>query len=116
MVTSRLAGSEVREMKGKAIFELGNQVTRIDDFSYQVGSQSGYGVYDIRSTELGWLCSCLDHIYRGVKCKHVFAVEFSQAIRQEVQGSIIIDQTSCVIAILAKEPVFWLACLTSITR
>jgi transposase-like protein len=31
------------------------------------------------------MCQCPDHIYRGVKCKHIFAVEFSASIRQEVQ-------------------------------
>lgn len=81
-------------MKGKAIFELGNQVTRFDDYLYKITSQSGNGTYKIIGTEIGWTCSCPDHTVRGVKCKHVWAVEFSQAIRKEVRESIVINPLS----------------------
>jgi transposase-like protein len=61
------------------------QVTRIDDSTYKVRSQSGTGIeYDIIASELGWLYSCPDHVYRGQKCKHLFAVEFSLALRKKV--------------------------------
>jgi putative transposase len=34
---------------------------------------------------LGWVCSCPDHKHRGVKCKHIFAVEISFALHKEVE-------------------------------
>ncbi|HEY4699818.1 MAG TPA: IS6 family transposase [Nitrososphaerales archaeon] len=74
----------MREQKGRKISDSG-QITRIDAHAYHVNSQSGNGVYEVLSTELGWLCSCPDSTYRKVKCKHVWAVEFSLAIRREVQ-------------------------------
>lgn len=52
---------------------------------YTVRSQSGNGVYELMSTEQGWLCSCPDHMYRGVVCKHIHAVEISRRMRDAVQ-------------------------------
>ena len=48
-------------------------------------SQSGNGSYDIVCTPLGWVCSCPYQKFRGVKCKHIFAVEISFAIRKQVE-------------------------------
>ena len=70
--------------KGQAIAQL-NAVKRIDENSYTVISQSGNGEYQVIANELGWLCSCADHIYRGQKCKHIYAVEFSQTVRKAVE-------------------------------
>nr|MDO8098343.1 DDE-type integrase/transposase/recombinase [Candidatus Njordarchaeota archaeon] len=80
-----------REIKGLQIAQVGGQIKRIDSLSYKVNSQSGNGMYDIQRTELGWKCSCPDHTYRGVKCKHIYAVEFSLAIREKVQISSVIE-------------------------
>ncbi len=74
-----------RELRGHVIAETANQVIRIDAYSYKVNSQSRNGVYTILSSELGWLCECPDHMYRDVKCKHIWAVEFSLAVRKEVE-------------------------------
>jgi transposase-like protein len=52
---------------------------------YVVKSQSNGGLYNIHSTELGWKCDCPEHIYIGVKCKHIFAVEISFALHKEVE-------------------------------
>ena len=61
-------------------------------------SQNGNGGYDVCSTELGWVCSWPDHKFRGVKCKHVFAVEISFALRKEVEVARIepIDTQWCI--------------------
>jgi transposase-like protein len=74
-----------REERGKAIAETQNQVKRLNENEYEVSSQSNHGIYEVLKTSLGWMCQCPDHIYRGVKCKHIFAVEFSSQIRKEVQ-------------------------------
>ena len=73
-----------REERGKAIAELENQIKRIGENIYEVLSQSGYGKYEVLKTSFGWMCECPDHIYRGVRCKHIFAVEFSASFRAEV--------------------------------
>jgi transposase-like protein len=74
-----------REQRGMRIAQQANQVKRMNENEYAVLSQSNHGVYEVLKTSVGWMCSCPDHIYRGVKCKHIFAVEFSSQIRQEVQ-------------------------------
>ncbi len=91
--------SESRVMKAQAIVKLGNQVKRLDDQTYQVTSQSGNGLYSVVRRGRGWRCSCPDHIYREVKCKHIWAVEFSQALRAEVSNQVVIkplDITTCL--------------------
>jgi putative transposase len=63
-----------------------------------VTSQTGNDSYNVELTELGFVCSCPDHLYRGVKCKHIHPVEFSFAIREQVKSENIIariDSLSC---------------------
>jgi putative transposase len=74
-----------RLQRGQELANKPNQIRRIDEMSYKVKSQSSDNEYDVMITELDWLCSCSDHIYRGVKCKHIHAVEFSQTLRKEVK-------------------------------
>jgi uncharacterized Zn finger protein len=68
-----------RQQLGLAIANITDAIKRISQSVYKVKSQNGNGDYDISSTDLGWVCSCPDHTYRGVKCKHIFVVEFSFA-------------------------------------
>ena len=69
-------------------------VRRINESRYSVKSQSAKGKYDIYQTKIGWTCSCPDHKFRGIKCKHIFAVEFSYAIRETVREEVIIRPIS----------------------
>ncbi|MDQ1280082.1 MAG: putative transposase [Thermoproteota archaeon] len=88
-----------REQKGQEIAKLDGQIQRIDDSFYTVKSQSGHGVYEVLSTEHGWICGCPDFIYREVKCKHIYAVEFSEKLRKEVQArkiEPITDVSTCI--------------------
>ena len=81
---------DLREERGKATAEVGG-VKRIDPDWYEVTSQSGKGRYDVRLTESGWTCSCPDHFYRNVKCKHCFAAEYSRTIREKVRENVVIQ-------------------------
>jgi transposase-like protein len=80
--------TDARIEKGMAIASQTNQVTRLDEHAYKVKSQSGNGDYEVISGELGWICSCHDHMYRAVKCKHIYAVEFSSELRKEVEKTV----------------------------
>jgi transposase-like protein len=73
-----------RQERGEAIAKLENQIRRIDANTYTVKSQSNNGEYHISKSENGWICECPDHTYRHVRCKHIFAVEFSVSFRTEV--------------------------------
>ena len=83
-----------RQERGQAIANHEGQVRRLDEFSYEVKSQSGNGDYAVLSTERGWLCSCPDHIYRDAKCKHIWAVEFSLLLREVVSSRTVIEPIS----------------------
>jgi transposase-like protein len=39
-----------------------------------------------------WICECPDNKYRHVKCKHIFAVEFSQKMNAQVKKNIVIQE------------------------
>ena len=85
-------------MRGRAIFESSNQIKRLGSQFYRVKAQNGNGDYEVIKTESGWMCSCPDHTFRRVRCKHIWAVEFSLAIREEVKPRVTIqglDLQSC---------------------
>ena len=63
----------------------------MDGETYRVNSQSGHGVYRVLKKEAVWECSCPDHIYREVKCKHIWAVEFSGKLREVVVKRVVIE-------------------------
>jgi putative transposase len=83
-MTSSNKMSESRMERGKEIANMQNQIKRIDAKTYLVKSQSNHGEYCVSKNTDGWKCECPDHVYRNVKCKHIFAVEFSLSIRAEV--------------------------------
>ncbi len=85
-----------REEKGRAIAEKPNQIQRLDERFYKVASQNGRGMYDVTRRENGsFLCTCFDFYYRGIqkheiiRCKHIWAVELSLKIREQVQARVI---------------------------
>jgi transposase-like protein len=70
-----------RQQKGLAILAKGNQIKRIDSCTFSVASQSGNGSYLVQRHGLAWKCECPDHVYRGMVCKHIQAVNFSLDLR-----------------------------------
>jgi transposase-like protein len=86
-----------REERGRIIAEQPNQIQRLDERNYKVASQSGQGMYDVVRSEnyaMRWICNCPDWLYRQVKCKHIWAVEFSLALRNKVKQSVVIEPLS----------------------
>ena len=83
-----------RQKRGQVIATAKRSINRYNESRYLVKSQSGNGKYKVILTKLGWTCSCPDHKFRGVKCKHIYAVEFSSAIRETVREEVIIRPIS----------------------
>jgi len=84
-----------REQRGLEIAQSKeNQITRIDHAIYKVLSQSGNGEYIVCLSEDEWRCECPDYRFRGVKCKHIWAVEFSLKIREQVRKNIVIEEVA----------------------
>jgi putative transposase len=83
---------KARELNGLAIAAKGAQIKRINKLSYNVKSQSNglwYSVVEhygnsIERIKAFWTCTCSDHVYRKVTCKHIYAVLFSRELRKQV--------------------------------
>jgi transposase-like protein len=98
-----------REEKGRLIAEKANQIVRMDENAYKVSSQSGDGMYNVLRKQNGsWLCNCFDFYYRGIekheiiRCKHIWAVELSLKIREQVQARVIEPITDIHACIFCK--------------
>lgn len=75
-----------REEKGKEIALKDQNVTRVRFDYYVVKSQTTLRQYNVVKINEKWVCSCPDHTYRKVCCKHIHAVEFSIRIREQVEA------------------------------
>jgi putative transposase len=83
---------KLREERGLEIVNNhSNHIRRVNSVSYSVLSQSGNGNYTVSEVNGEWVCECPDYRFRGVKCKHIFAVEFSIALRNKVSDSLVIQ-------------------------
>jgi putative transposase len=83
-----------REERGEAIAKLPNQIQRIDESFYTVKSQSRNGEYAVSKVDHEWICECPDNKYRHVKCKHIFAVEFSKSLRSTIAVTRVIQEVN----------------------
>ena len=94
-----VSGTNHRELRGKLIASMKNAVKRISERTYRVSSQNGNGkYYDVRLNEENeWRCTCADFSYRSERdqdkvtgCKHIFAVEFSKKLREQVEKELVV--------------------------
>ncbi len=80
-------------MKALTIVGL-NQVKRITAVFYKVKSQSSDFWYEVRhpyKQDGQWTCSCLDHIFRKLDCKHIESVYLSKELRHKIVANSDID-------------------------
>jgi transposase-like protein len=93
---------EVRAVRGNQLAQVEGAVKRVSDGEYRVQSQRTGEWYQVYLTEGGLKCSCPDFVYRAglpyvrpakvpFKCKHIFAVELSHALRQAVERQVKIE-------------------------
>jgi putative transposase len=76
---------QTREMKALTIVGQKEQIKRINAVTYKVKSQSSDFWYDvIHEYKQGWTCSCPDHVFRKVECKHIQAVFISKELRHKI--------------------------------
>ncbi|MBI5147367.1 MAG: IS1/IS6 family transposase [Thaumarchaeota archaeon] len=84
-MTKNIEVQTTRQMKALAIAGLDNQIKRIDGFTYKVKSQTVDSWYDVVfQRRHGWTCSCPDHTFRNVECKHITAVYISKELRHKI--------------------------------
>jgi putative transposase len=85
-----------REERGKQIASLEGHLFHVVDGHYKVRSQSLDRFYDINNTTIGWKCNCPDHVYRGTKCKHIWAVQISLSIRSLVKKNLVLEPITTI--------------------
>ena len=95
---------EARIMRGQEIAKLEGQIKRLNDSTYRVNSQSGHGLYTVVKMARNWRCSCPDHIYREVKCKHIWGVELSLKLRDKVQENVVIQPIAINACLYCQSP------------
>jgi len=71
-----------RKERGESIAKVSQEIERVSRTVYKVRSQAGNALYTVADSCGLWSCDCLDFKYRGVKCKHIFAVEFALSEEQ----------------------------------
>jgi transposase-like protein len=96
--------ADSREERGRRIAEKSNQIVRLEDRFYKVASQSSQVMYDVikKKASSGWLCTCPDFQHRNVQCKHIWAVQFSLKIREQVEARVIEPITGIEACIYCK--------------
>jgi predicted nucleic acid-binding Zn finger protein len=87
-----LAIQDAREQRGLEIAAKA-QLTRKGSV-WIVPSQSGKGRYTVCDPEAH--CTCPDHESRGVKCKHIFAVEYVAFRERNRDGSVTVTERMTV--------------------
>lgn len=83
-----------REYRGMEIVSKDGQIRRKSSTRYLVRSQSANTWYNVLNRGLGWTCTCPDYYYREAKCKHIWAVELSNQLRQRVASEVAIRPLS----------------------
>ena len=86
---------KIREERGLTIAKAKEcQVNHVEENFYTVKSQSGNGEYAVYQVDGEWHCECPDHTYRHLKCKHLFAVEISLKMKEQVKQNVVIEPLS----------------------
>jgi transposase len=83
-----------RQLRGLEIAATTNIVRKGD--TWLVPSQSGKGRYTVCPDKHDPSCDCPDHETRGVKCKHIFAVEYAISRERNADGSTTVTETVTV--------------------
>lgn len=76
-----------RQIRGAAIIAKGDMPTELGQDQWRIPSQNGGGTYGVaKGTDrfglTKWTCTCPDHTYRNVACKHIHAIQFWMQLRQ----------------------------------
>jgi hypothetical protein len=86
-----------RQIRGQVIAKAKRAIKCINQSRYIVkSSQAGNGKYEVCQSDLGWVCSYADHKF-GVRCKHIYAVEFRFAILETVKQEVVIQPISTLV-------------------
>ena len=83
-----------RQVRGMAIIAKGDMPTELGQNQWRIPSQNGGGVYNVAKSKSQWgydewSCSCPDHQYRKIECKHIHAIRFWMQVRNAQKPEVI---------------------------
>ncbi|MDD2665561.1 MAG: transposase [Methanocellales archaeon] len=71
-----------RLLRGQNMVENGFEPTVLSEGVFNVPSRTNEEIYTVMNSIDGWTCSCPDHFYRRVTCKHIYAIQFWLELRE----------------------------------
>jgi len=74
-----------RMVRGFAIVAQSGHIRQIETHTFKVKSQNGNGQYVVTNGK-EWDCTCPDHTYRKVVCKHIFAIRFWISLKEKIES------------------------------
>jgi len=82
---------EARQIRGYSILAKGVEPKEVGINTYRIPSQSQRGNYMVehKGRYQRWTCSCPDFQYRGLKCKHIYAVEFWLNLKEDIVQEVV---------------------------
>jgi putative transposase len=86
MWSKMLTNNNERMVRGFAIISQYGQIQQPEAHAFKVRSQSGNGQYVVTNGK-EWDCTCPDHTYRKVVCKHIFAVRFWISLKEKIENA-----------------------------
>lgn len=95
---------DLREQRGRLIAET-SKITRTNNDWY-VPSQSGSGKYLVRFYADRATCSCPDFELREMRCKHIFAVDYTIKQKVNPDGTTTVTETVTVSATVEKKTTY----------
>jgi N-acetylglutamate synthase-like GNAT family acetyltransferase len=93
----------LRKTRGFAILNRPEQIEQIQLHTFKVNSQSGNGQYVVTNGD-EWDCTCPDHAYRDEKCKHIWAVELSLKLKEQVRRNTVIEPITVSECLFCRSP------------
>ena len=80
--------SDNRKIRGYSILAKGDTPQILDKEHFLVPSQSKKGNYEVTNLN-GWSCNCPDFQKRGLKCKHIHAIEFFLKLKNSQDNQVL---------------------------
>jgi len=80
-----------RQIRGFAILAQPNTIRQVNANTFKVRSQSNPQVEYVVTNGKELDCTCPDHVYRGVICKHIFSVQSLVSLKNKPDASSIIE-------------------------
>jgi transposase-like protein len=89
-------------MRGMEILQKQDMIRKANKNHWVIKSQSGKGEYEVTKTFIkgrdkshmhDWACTCPDFTYRHMPCKHIYAVQLSLNLKEEVEAACFEDRT-----------------------